>query len=192
MQAKFAATQSVSIPIPPTPIPIRHYLRQPKRLVHALVDPRQTEQLSDDCFRLKMRSRQFLMLTLQPIVDLQLWNDRDDVVRLRAVRCELSGLEFINQQFELSLEGYLAISSDQLLEGQANLSVCVEIPPMLWMTPKTIINAAGNRMLSSILSSVKHRLVQQIIMDYLDWVEIVTADSPQKNMGSNQMLPRTL
>ena len=192
MQAKFTAIQTVTIPVPPHKISIQHYLRQPQRLVHSLVDPSQAQQLSDDCFRLKMRSRQFMMLTLQPIVDIRLWTDEHTVLHLEAIRCELGGLDFVNQCFQLSLNGFLALSQDQTLEGQADLGVSVEIPPILWMTPKSIIIAAGNSMLKSILASVKHRLVQQVVQDYQEWAEAVTDTTSLETSSPRQVLPNLL
>ena len=180
-QAKFAASQSVSIAVPDEKISMRHYLRQPQRLIYALVDPSQAEQLAEDCFRLKMRSRQFLMLTLQPIVDIKLWIDGDGILRLKAIKCELGGIDFVNHHFQLDLEGCLFLNDQQCLEGQADLAVAVDIPPMLWMTPKSIVNGAGQSMLKGILATVKNRLVQQIIVDYQQWARTVT-DSHQKEL----------
>ncbi|TAE96859.1 MAG: DUF1997 domain-containing protein [Oscillatoriales cyanobacterium] len=71
MYIRFNASQSVEIAVPDERVPIQHYLRQPRRLVNALVDRTRTEQLSDDCFRLKMRPLQFMMLSIQPTVDLK-------------------------------------------------------------------------------------------------------------------------
>ena len=45
MICKFTASQSVDIPVVEQKVPIQHYLRQPKRLVNALVDPTRLEQL---------------------------------------------------------------------------------------------------------------------------------------------------
>jgi hypothetical protein len=69
MHTRFTASQSVEIAVPEQPIPIQHYLRQPQRLVNALVDPSRIEQLSEDCFRLKMRPLAFMTLSIQPTVD---------------------------------------------------------------------------------------------------------------------------
>ena len=60
MPIRFTASQSVEIAVPDQPIPIQHYLRQPQRLVNALVDPSRIEQLSEENFRLKMRPLAFM------------------------------------------------------------------------------------------------------------------------------------
>ena len=177
MQVKFDASQHVSIPVPQEQIPIRHYLRQPYRLIQALADESQVEQLTPDCFRLKMRSRQFMMLTIQPTVDIKIWADADGSVHLRSINCELQGADYINQRFQLNLDGVLKsvqIDHEVRLEGQADLSVEVELPPMLWMTPKSILSTTGNGLLKSILLTVKQRLVQQIVVDYQTWCKTVS------------------
>lgn len=192
MQAKFTATQTVTIPVPPHKISIQHYLRQPQRLIHSLVDPSQSQQIADDCFRLKMRSRQFMMLSLQPTVDIRLWTDGNGVLNLEAIHCELGGLDFVNQRFQLSLTGVLGLSPEQTLEGKADLGVVVEIPPMLWMTPKSIITAAGNGMLKSILASVKHRLVQQIVEDYQQWAEAASNPRVLERQSAHGIVPNLM
>ncbi len=180
MQVKFAASQRVSIAVPQEEIPIRHYLRQPYRLIQALADETQVEQLAPDCFRLKMRSRQFMMLTIQPTVDIKIWSESDGSVHLKAINCELQGADYINQRFQLTLDGVLQPiqkKSETRLEGIADLAVEVELPPMLWMTPKPILSTTGNGLLKSILMTVKQRLVQQIVLDYQVWCETVSQTS---------------
>ncbi len=177
MRVKFDASQSVSISVPQNRISIRHYLRQPYRLIQALVDESQVESLAPDCFRLKMRSRQFMMLTIQPTVDIKIWSEPDGLVRLQSVACELKGVDYINQRFQLSLDGGLMpvqTPKGMRLVGQANLTVAVELPPVLWMTPKPILTTTGNGLLKSILMTVKQRLVQQIVADYQTWCETVS------------------
>ncbi|NJL10802.1 MAG: DUF1997 domain-containing protein, partial [Calothrix sp. SM1_7_51] len=75
MTTKFVSSQFVEIVVPELSIPIQHYLRQPQRLVNALVDPTRCDILSEDVFRLKMRPLSFLTLSLQPTVDMRIWAD---------------------------------------------------------------------------------------------------------------------
>jgi Protein of unknown function (DUF1997) len=192
MRATFAASQSVSILVPSAAVPIQHYLRQPHRLVHALTDPSQVEILGEDCYRMKMKARQFLMFNLQPTVDIYLQAKSDGSVFLSSTACEIRGVEFINERFHLDLEGVLYPSQKAgrtYLEGQANLQVKVDIPPMLWMTPKAIVEATGNGLLKSILMTVKQRLVHQLVLDYLKWASSeaelgVTAQALSMNASS--------
>lgn len=172
MQTRFVASQSVQIPVAEQPVPIHHYLRQPHRLVQALVDPSRMEQLSEDCFRLKMRPLSFLALSIQPIVDMRVWAESDGTVHLKSIACEIRGIEYINQRFALNLIGKLhpcQINNITHLTGKADLEVKVELPPALWFTPKPFLEATGNSLLKSVLLTIKQRLMHQLLLDYQRW-----------------------
>ncbi len=173
MHIRFAASQSVELAVPDQPIPIQHYLRQPQRLIRALVDPSRTEQISAECFRLKMRPLSFIMLSIQPTVDMHLSADSDGTIHLTSTGCEIRGVEYINQRFNLNLVGKLVPhyqDGKTYLRGRADLEVQVDLPPLLWMTPKPILEATGNGLLRSVLLTIKQRLMHQLLSDYRKWV----------------------
>ncbi|MBE9214851.1 DUF1997 domain-containing protein [Plectonema cf. radiosum LEGE 06105] len=188
MATKFKACQSVEIPVPYEPIPIKHYLRQPQRLVNALVDSSRIEQLSTEVFRLKMRPLSFLSLSIQPIVDMRVWALADGTIRLESVNSEIRGIEYINQRFQLDLKGYLSSyekDGNTYLKGIANLEVKVEFPPPLSFTPKSILEAAGNSLLKSVLLTIKQRLLHQLLIDYRHWVELHSIDKSYLDSDGN-------
>jgi hypothetical protein len=173
MDVCFSATQSIELAVPEQPISICHYLRQPQRLVRSLIDPAQVESLGNDLFRFKMRPIHFMALNLQPTVDLQIWAEPNGTVHLRSVDCELRGIDQINQLFNLTLVGQLApveMQNQTYLRGRADLQVRVELPPPLSMTPRLLIETAGNGLLRSVLLTIKHRLAHQLLVDYCSWV----------------------
>lgn len=177
MATKFTATQSVEIVVPELAIPIQHYLRQPQRLVNALVDQTRCEQLAEDVFRLKMRPLSFMSLSLQPTVDMRIWAESNGTINLRSVGCEIRGIEYINQRFSLDLKGYLSPiqnSGGTRLKGKADLVVQVELPPPFSFTPAPIIETAGNGLLKSVLLTIKQRLLHQLLADYRRWVTAQT------------------
>jgi hypothetical protein len=172
MQTEFFASQSVMIQVPPQVVPIQHYLRQPQRLVYALTDPSRVESLGEDIFRLKMRPLSFLMLNLQPTVDMCVRVTPTGDVRLRSVACEIRGIEYINQRFQFDLLGRLAPKQREgqtELVGQADLRVKVDLPPALWFTPKSLLETTGNGLLKSVLMTMKQRLMHHLIQDYCEW-----------------------
>ena len=172
MLTQFSASQSVELAVPDQPIPIQNYLRQPQRLIKALVDPNRTEQLSAECFRLKMQPISFIMLSVQPIVDMQVWAELDGTIHVKSIGCEIRGVEYINQRFNLNLNGRLApqqINGVTHLVGRANLEVQVDMPPLLWLTPKPLLESTGNALLHSVLLTVRHRLMHQLLVDYRSW-----------------------
>ncbi|MEM9922905.1 MAG: DUF1997 domain-containing protein [Cyanobacteria bacterium P01_D01_bin.50] len=194
MATKFQACQSVEIPVPHQPIPIKHYLRQPQRLVDALVEPSRVEQLNRSVFRLKMRPLTFMSLSIQPIVDMRVWASVNGTIRLESVGSEIRGIEYINQRFQLDLKGNLSSyekDGNTRLKGIANLEVRVELPPPLSFTPKPILEAAGNGLLKSVLLTIKQRLLRQLLVDYQRWVELQTKNNcfDSENNDFNVFLP---
>ncbi|HAX76145.1 MAG TPA: hypothetical protein DCY88_09995 [Cyanobacteria bacterium UBA11372] len=181
MHTRFIASQSVQIAVPEQPIPIQHYLRQPQRLVGALVDRSRMEQLGEEHFRLKMRPLSFLTLTIQPTVDMRVWSEPGGTVRLKSTGCEIRGIEYINQRFALYLVGQLypvQIDNTTHLKGRADLEVQVELPPPLWLTPAPILEATGNGLLKSVLLTIKQRLMYQLLFDYQRWATADTDNAP--------------
>lgn len=179
MNVQFAAVQAIELLVPEQAIPIQHYLRQPQRLVGTLVDPSRIQQLGVDTFRLKMRPLNFMMLNIQPTVDLRVWAEADGTIQLRSIACEIRGVEYINQRFNLNLVGRLmpsTIGDTTYLRGQADLEVQVELPPALWFTPKPLLEATGNGLLRSVLLTIKQRLTHHLLQDYRKWVAAQTQE----------------
>lgn len=186
MHTRFDASQSVEIAVPQQPIPIQHYLRQPKRLVQALVEVNRIEQLSEEIFRLKMRPLAFMTLSIQPTVDMRVWADSDGVVHLESVACQIRGIEYINQRFALNLKGRLSpyqINGITYLKGRADLQVQVELPPPFWLTPKPLLETTGNGLLKSVLLTIKHRLMQQLLLDYATWAKTGSEANISREVG---------
>lgn len=178
MYLEFKASQSVRLSVETPTASLQHYLRQPQRLVYALTDPTRVEFLGSDRFRLKMRPLNFLMVSLQPTVDLAVHANSDGSLQLRSLGCEIRGVDYINRRFHLALEGYLspqATANGTDLIGLADLQVGVDIPPPLDLTPRPILEATGNGLLKSVLLTIKQRLSQQLVADYQRWLTEVEA-----------------
>ncbi|PSB22210.1 DUF1997 domain-containing protein [Phormidesmis priestleyi ULC007] len=172
MDIRFAASQSVEIVVQEQPIPIAHYLRQPQRVVTALAASSRIELLNDDQFRLTMRPLNFLSLSIQPTVDMRVWADSNGAINVKSIACEIRGVEYINQRFSLNLVGQLyptQIEQTTYLKGRADLEVQVELPPPFLLTPKFLLERAGNGLLLSVLSTIKQRLLHQLLLDYRNW-----------------------
>jgi hypothetical protein len=172
MHTRFVASQTVEMIVAEQPVPIQHYLRQPQRIVNALAASSQIEYRGQDVFRLKMRPLSFMMVNIQPTVDMRVWAEADGTVHLRSICCEIRGVEYINQRFSLNLIGKLqptVIREATYLKGKADLEVRVTIPPPLSFTPKPILETTGNGLLKSVLLTVKQRLMHHLLLDYSHW-----------------------
>lgn len=184
MATRFSASQSVDIPIVEQLIPIQHYLRQPHRLVNALVASNRVEFLGNEVFRLTMRPLTFLTLTLQPTVDLRVWADSTGTVHLRSVHTEIRGIDYVNDRFTLDLIGKLyptQADGKTYLQGRADLEVKVELPPPFLFTPKAILETTGNGLLKSVLLTVKQRLMHQLLVDYQTWATCQLSNQTDTN-----------
>ena len=173
MYVSFDASESVQIPVANEGTPIRHYLRQPKRLVHAIADSQLMKQISDDMYELKMRPINFMEIYhFQPIVLLKVWSGSNGSVYLQSVDCQIEGIDYINDRFSLKLKGVLyprESNGQTILEGQSDLEVRVELPSALMFTPKPFLERAGNKLLKSVLGRIKNKLTTQLIQDYRAW-----------------------
>jgi hypothetical protein len=169
---RLTAQQTANMQIARHAVPLSHYLKQPRRLVHALMNPDQVEELSDDTFRFHLRGFQFLMLNIRPVVDLQIDASHDHVLTVRSLDCWIKGNQFINEQFALNLQGQLQLTEQDIvtdLTGDVDLAIAIELPSILAMTPHAILETTGNQILRGVLNTIKHRLMHQLASDYQRW-----------------------
>lgn len=188
MHTRFTASESLEIAVEEQTVPIQHYLRQPHRLVGAIADPKLMEQLSESRFRLKMRPLNFMEIYhFQPTVVLNIWTGASGNVYLNSEECEIRGIDYINDRFSLNVKGKLSPHQKDektYLKGQVNLEVNVELPPPLWLTPKPLLEVAGNGLLKSVLVRIKQRLLTQLLKDYYQWAKSNTeVDKSSQALG---------
>ncbi len=190
LNIQFKATELLEIEVKEEGIPIKHYLRQPQRLVQAIADPSLTEVLEQGKYRLKMRPVNFLEIYhFQPTVVLKVWSQGDEGVYLKSQECQMIGIDYINERFFLNLKGQLTAhqeGSKTYLRGKADLEVKVDLPPALWLTPRPLLEMAGNGLLRSVLLRIKQRLLHQLIQDYQVWVR--SEDLQEYGKNANQLL----
>ncbi|MEB3174483.1 MAG: DUF1997 domain-containing protein [Cyanobacteriota bacterium] len=173
MNVSFSAQESLSLSLQ-EPLPtLQHYLRQPQRLVTAIADPQLMETLGENRFRLKMRPLSFLDLYhFQPTVTLKVWANAAGTVYLESEDCEIRGIDYINHRFALTLKGRLAPychNQETLLQGKADLTVSVDLPQALWLTPAPLLEMAVQGLLRGVLGRIKQRLLVQLLEDYRRW-----------------------
>jgi hypothetical protein len=186
MRTEFTASQTVDLGLSDEPIPMEQYLRQPQRLIYALTEPGQVEQLGPSLFRLTLSPLKFMMLKIQPTVDLKVWTEADGALYLQSVGTQLKGLEIFDASFHLNLTGYLAAchrGGVTHLRGQSDLLVQVDLPPSLVFMSRTLVQATGNALLKSVLTTMRQRLERQLIQDYYRWVKAQKADAQMDLSG---------
>ncbi|NJN49531.1 MAG: DUF1997 domain-containing protein [Alkalinema sp. RL_2_19] len=174
MDTCFQAKQSVELFIPHEAVPIQSYLRESERVVQAIGNSGTVKTLGGELFQLRLKPINFISLKLQPIVDMRVWTTPDDCLHIQSVNCEILGLEQFNrQQFSLNLVGELkpaTIRRSLRLQGYVNLTVQVDMPMPIALTPKPILEGTGNTIMNGVLGSMKQRLKKNLVKDYQDWV----------------------
>jgi hypothetical protein len=171
MNAQFSASQSVDLILAGEVEHIKAYLRQPERLLKALINPHQLSPLGPQCFRYELHPLNFLILRPQPSVDLRVWTDDEGVLRVQSTDARIRGLELSPSRFGLSLQGNLTPhrQASAGLQGSVQLVVEVDVPPILQWTPSALIEQTGNALLRGILLSLRQRLERQLLDDFQQW-----------------------
>lgn len=170
MLSRFAASQTVDLAInQPTARSLQDYLRQSQRIVYTLFNHDQLQVLGEDVYRFEMRPLQFFSLQLRPIVDLAVWTDEAGVLQIQSRDCQLRGLDLLAARFRLDLEGELLAESSHHLTGEARLRVEVQMPPLLRLTPRPMLEAAGNALLKGVLLTIRQQIQRRLVEDYLLW-----------------------
>jgi hypothetical protein len=186
----FSASQTVTIEVPPLSVPIQRYFCQPERLMHALVDPHQVRALGGGSFQLSMRSISFMMLTLQPVADITIWNEQDRIL-IQSEQCQLAGQDALNKRFSFNLQGFLepqqGVNRIDLV-GQAALQVQVDLPAAFRLSPRALLESTGNGMLNGILVRIKQRLLQRLVEDYAYWATQQSRLSVSNLTASNHQI----
>jgi len=171
---RFHAIETVELEVVEEHVSIRHYLRQPQRLVRTIADPDLMQQLGPTRYRLEVRPLNVLdIYQFRPMAVLSVTADSDGTVLLRAEHAEVIGNDYINDRFSLRLQGKLApVETDEgmSLRGRAELSVEVELPPPLQMMPRQLVESTGNSLLKGVLQRIKKRILGQLVADYRNWV----------------------
>ncbi|MGF1479448.1 MAG: DUF1997 domain-containing protein [Cyanophyceae cyanobacterium] len=184
MNTRFTASESVEMIFEETSVPIRHYLRQPQRVVRAIAEPKLMEQLSPNRFRFKMHPLNFVELyQFQPVVALKVWADADGTVHVASESCEIQGIQDFNERFSLTVTGELYPHREKdktCLKGKADLQIEVDLPPPLRLMPKSVLETAGNGLLKSVLLRIKNRLLKKLQVDYRQWADEHPPSSPAR------------
>jgi Protein of unknown function (DUF1997) len=184
----FTASEVVEIAVEEQEIPVRHYLRQPQRLVKAIAEEKLMIPLPEERYRLQMRPLNFMELySIQPTVVLKVWATSEGTVHLNSESCEIRGVDYINDRFSLNLVGKLAPFEQQgktYLKGKAHLTVTVDLPPLLWLTPTPLLEITGNGLLKSVLVRIKQRLLSQLLADYRHWANRNSTQTAATQLGN--------
>jgi hypothetical protein len=166
MPLVFSASQQLTLPIATNTERLPTYLEDERRVVEALLDPRQLEPLGPGHYRYSVTRVQVFQLQIQPIVELQV-RHVGPRLELSALDCQLEGLGLV-EDFRLTLDSWLEPRPEGL-EGEASLAVSVSRPALLKLIPPKVLEATGRTVLSGILLGIRSRVGDQLVGDFQHW-----------------------
>ena len=167
MTLAFHASQHLDLPVANQTKHLRSYLQQEDRVIKALLDARQLDQIAPGRYRYTVTTLQVFQLQVCPVVSLKI-KQGDGTISIQATDATLEGLGLVDD-FQLSLEAFLEVT-DQGLQGEAKLGVNVSQPPLLKLIPRRVLESTGESILNGILMTIKGRVGRQLVRDFHDWV----------------------
>ena len=166
MPLAFSASQALLLPVNQDADRLAAYLDDEERVIGALLDPQQLDNLGDGRYRYTVTRLQVFQLQIQPVVDL-VARRSPNRIELEAVDCALEGLGLVDD-FQLTLHSWLEADGTGL-QGEATLAVSVSQPSLLRLIPVGVLEATGRSLLAGILLGIKTRVGQQLLNDFEQW-----------------------
>ena len=166
MPLAFSASQALLLPVKQDAQQLGAYLDDEERVIGALLDPQQLDNLGDGRYRYTVTRLQVFQLQIQPVVDL-VARRSPNRIELEAVDCALEGLGLVDD-FQLTLHSWLEADGSGL-QGEATLAVSVSQPSLLRLIPVGVLEATGRSLLAGILLGIKTRVGQQLLNDFKQW-----------------------
>lgn len=166
MPLAFSASQALQLSVKQHADQLPDYLNDEERVIGALLDPKQLENLGGSRYRYTVTRLQVFQLQIQPVVELVARRSANRI-ELEAVDCQLEGLGIVDD-FQLTLESWLE-SGPQGVHGEAALAVNVSQPSLLKLIPVKVLEATGRSLLAGILLGIKTRVQQQLLNDFETW-----------------------
>ncbi|XP_052162393.1 uncharacterized protein LOC127779609 isoform X1 [Oryza glaberrima] len=169
-------SSSISTDMPlyePTGVSFDEYLLDRARVFRAMFpDESRSQRLSDEEWRVQMLPLQFLLLTVHPVVVMQL-RHRDGVLDLRITEWELRGLErdYAPASFDLGVRGSLYADRSRgrracRLRGHLEISIGCILPPPMRLVPDAVMRGVAESVLQRLAEKMKQDVDVGIVADF--------------------------
>lgn len=157
----------------PTGVSFDEYLLDRARVFRAMFpDESRSQRLSDEEWRVQMLPLQFLLLTVHPVVVMQL-RHRDGVLDLRITEWELRGLErdYAPASFDLGVRGSLYADRSRgrracRLRGHLEISIGCVLPPPMRLVPDAVMRGVAESVLQRLAEKMKQDVDVGIVADF--------------------------
>lgn len=156
----------------PPGVSFDEYLQDRPRVFRAMFpDESRSQRLSDEEWRIQMLPLEFLLITVRPVVVMQLRN-RGGVLELRITEWELRGLEsgYAPASFDLGVRGSLYADRGRRrgsrLRGHLEISITVALPPPLRIVPEGVLRGVAESVLSTLAERMKRDVDVGLVADF--------------------------
>ncbi|KAF0906893.1 hypothetical protein E2562_013283 [Oryza meyeriana var. granulata] len=174
--AAMTASRGVSpsrCPVFSAPVSFDEYLLDRARIFRAMFpDESRCQRLSDEEWRVQMLPLQFLLLTVHPVVVMQL-RHRAGVLELRITEWELRGLErgYAPVSFDLGVRGSLYADRSRCrrtcrLRGHLEIAISCVLPPPMRLVPDAVMRGVAESVLQRLAEKMKRDVDVGLIADF--------------------------
>ncbi|KAM0924400.1 hypothetical protein ACQ4PT_004899 [Festuca glaucescens] len=156
----------------PPGVSFDEYLQDRPRVFRAMFpDESRSQRLSDEEWRIQMLPLEFLLITVRPVVVMQLRN-RGGGLELQITEWELRGLDsgYAPASFDLGVRGSLYADRGQRrgsrLRGHLEISITVALPPPLRIVPEGVLRGVAETVLSTLAERMKRDVDVGLVADF--------------------------
>ncbi|CAL5085799.1 unnamed protein product [Urochloa decumbens] len=173
----YRASISTNTPLHEPPGPgasLDEYLQDRARVFRAMFpDESRSERLGDGEWRIQMLPLQFLLLTVRPVVVMEL-RHRAGGLDLRVTDWELRGLDrdHAPSSFDLGVSGSLYADRSRghragcRMRGHLEIAITVVLPPPLRLVPESVLRGVTESVLSRLAEKMKRDVDVGLIADF--------------------------
>ncbi|XP_044463776.1 uncharacterized protein LOC123194574 isoform X1 [Mangifera indica] len=165
---------------------IREFLSHPSG-IEAMLNTRALqsfESIETHTYRCTLPKVELLNFEVSPVMDLQVIpTDEDCTVRL--LSCKFEGSNIVERQndhfsaFMINHITWYTNDSESFLEADIKLNLSLEIYTQPFtLLPVSAVEGPGNLMMQALLDRLVPVLLQQLLQDYIEWLEQKFEDSP--------------
>ncbi|KAL6841736.1 hypothetical protein ACP4OV_028248 [Aristida adscensionis] len=167
-------SSSISTDMPlyePPGVSFDDYLQDRARVFRAMFpDESRSQQLSDGEWRIQMLPLQFLLLTVRPVVVMQL-RHRGRALELRITEWELRGLDsgHTPSSFDLAVRGSLYADGclrRRRMRGHLEIAVTCVLPPPLRLVPEAALRGVAESVLARLAEKMKRDVDVGLVADF--------------------------
>lgn len=155
----------------PPGVSFDEYLEDRPRVFRAMFpDEGRSQRLGDDHWRVRMLPLEFLLITVHPVVVMQLRN-RGRALHLRITEWELRGLDsgYTPASFDLGVRGSLYADRSgggSRLRGHLEISITAVLPPPLRLVPDGVLRGVAESVLSTLAEKMKRDVDVGLVADF--------------------------